>query len=167
MRSPVIRCLVFALTAFSRAGFPLVERGDLVDLPEIADLDRRLPSVADRDGESLVFQNFLERVERLGSGAHALGEVVKLHGQFGRREVDADVLLAGNSERGVLLVVVLNLKGSAVRNQSAVRKTDAEGRADLSAFYSERVVILTVYSARKDKIILKDLKSLASNHVNC
>ena len=77
------------------------------------------------------------------------------------------MLLAGDSERGVLLVVVLNLKGSAVRDQCAVRKTDAEGRADLSAFYSERVVILTVYSARKDKIILKDLKSLASNNVIC
>ena len=95
------------------------------------------------------------------------GYCVSVWREGGGERGHADVLLAGDSERGVLLVVVLNLKGSAVRNQCAVRKTDAECRADLSAFYSERVVILTVYSAGEDKTILKDLKSLASNHVDC
>jgi hypothetical protein len=79
---------------------------------------------------------------------HALGEIVELHGELGGREVDADVLLAGDGERGVLLVVVLHLKRRAVRDQRAVGQTDAEGGADLGAFDRERIVIITFRTGR-------------------
>jgi hypothetical protein len=58
------------------------------------------------------------------------------------------MLLAGDGERGVLLVVILNLERSAVRDQSAVGQTDAEGRADLRAFNGKRVVIIVFKADR-------------------
>jgi hypothetical protein len=59
-------------------------------------------------------------------------------------EVDADVLLAGNRQRGVLLVVVLNLQGGTVGHQSAIRQTNPQGRADLGTFNSKAVVVLFI-----------------------
>jgi len=79
---------------------------------------------------------------------HALGKVVELHGEFGRRKVHADVLLVVDGERGELLVVVLNLKGGTVGDQSAVGQTDAEGRTDLGAFDSETIIIVLFNAAR-------------------
>ena len=84
----------------------------------------------------------------------ALSEVVQLHRQLGGREVDADVLLAGDRERGILLVVVLDLKRRAVRDQSAVGQADAEGRADLGALYSKRVIVLPINSAGQHEVVL-------------
>ena len=97
---------------------------------------------------------------------HALCEVVELHGEFGRREVHTDVLLAGNRQRGELLVVVLHLERSAIGHQRTVGQTDAEGGADLRAFDGEAVVVLAVDVAGEDEVVLKDLQGLPGDHVD-
>ena len=76
------------------------------------------------------------------------------------------MLLVVDRERGELLVVVLHLKRSTVRDQSAVGQTDAEGRTDLGAFDSEAVVVLTVHVAGDHQVVLKDFESLAGDHVD-
>ena len=76
------------------------------------------------------------------------------------------MFLRGDGQGRVLLVVVLNLKRSAVRDQSAVGQADAEGRADLSAFNGERVVVLAVYVAGDDQVVLKDFERLPGDHVD-
>ena len=97
---------------------------------------------------------------------NAFGEVVQLHGQFGRRKVHTDVLLAGNRQRGELFVVVLHLQRRAVGHQSAVWQTDTQGGADLRAFDGKAVVVLAVHGAGDHKVVLEDFESLPGDHVN-
>ena len=98
---------------------------------------------------------------------NALCEIVKLHGQFSRCEVDADVLLAGNGQRCELFVVILYLKGCAVSYKRTVWKTDTQGRANFSTFNSEAVVVLAVYVTCEYEVVLQNFQSLPRNHVNC
>ena len=93
-------------------------------------------------------------------------EVVQLHGQFSRGEVDTDVLLACDRQRGELLVVVLDLQGGAIGHQSAVGQTDAQGGADLRTFNGERVVVLAVDVAGEHQVVLENFESLPGDHVN-
>ena len=76
------------------------------------------------------------------------------------------MLLVGHGERGVLLVVVLNLKGGAVGHQSAVRQTDTQGGANLGTFHGERVVVGAVYVTGEYQFVLENSESLTGNHVN-
>ena len=94
-------------------------------------------------------------------------EVVQLHGQFSRGEVDTDVLLACDRQRGELLVVVLDLQGGAIGHQSAVGQTDAQGGADLCTFNGERVVVLAVDVASENKVVFQDFQTLPGYHINC
>ena len=96
---------------------------------------------------------------------YTLCEVIQLHGEFCGGEVDADVLLVSNRQRGELLVVVLNLQGGTVSYQSAVWKTDTERRTDFSAFNGERIVVLAVYVAGDHQVVLQDLEGLTGDHV--
>jgi hypothetical protein len=50
----------------------------------------------------------------------------------------------GNRQRGVLLVVVLNLQRGTVGHQSAIRQTNPQGRADLGTFNGKAVVVLFI-----------------------
>ena len=93
-------------------------------------------------------------------------EVVQLHGQFSRGEVDTDVLLACDRQRGELLVVVLDLQGGAIGHQSTVGQTNAQGGADLRTFNGERVVVLAVDVAGEHQVVLENFESLPSDHVN-
>ena len=95
-----------------------------------------------------------------------LCEVVQLHGQFSGCEVDTDVLLAGDSQSGELFVVVLNLQGGTVSDQSAVGQTDTQCRTDLGTFNSEAVVVLAVHVAGDHQVVLEDFERLAGDHVN-
>ncbi|OBQ36114.1 MAG: hypothetical protein AN484_25880, partial [Aphanizomenon flos-aquae WA102] len=97
---------------------------------------------------------------------HTLCEIVQLHGQLSGGEVHADVLLAGDSQGGELLVVVLNLQGGTVSHQSAVGQTDTQGRTNLGTFNSKAVVVLTVHVTGDHKVVFKDFQSLACDHVN-
>ena len=97
---------------------------------------------------------------------HALREVVQLQGQFGGREVDADVLLRGDRQGRELLVVVLHLQGGAVRHQRAIRQADTQRGADLGAFDGERVVVLAVDVAGQNEVVLQDLQGLPGDHVD-
>ena len=97
---------------------------------------------------------------------HTFCEVVQLHRQFCRREVDADVLLRRHRQGRVLFVVVLHLKGSAVSHQRAIRQADAEGGADLGAFDGKAVVVLAVDVAGQHQVVLEDLQGLPGDHVD-
>ena len=77
------------------------------------------------------------------------------------------MLLGRNSQGGELLVVVLNLKRSAVGDKSAIRKADTQRGADLRAFNSKAVIVLAVHVTRKHQVVLKDLQSLSGDHVDC
>ena len=94
-------------------------------------------------------------------------EVIQLHGEFGRGEVYANVLLVGDRQGRGLLVVVLNLQGGTVRHQSTVRQADTQGRTNLGTFNSEAVVVLTVNVTGKNQIVLQNLESFPGDHINC
>ena len=76
------------------------------------------------------------------------------------------MLLAGNSQSGVLFIVVLNLQGGTVGHQSAVGQTDTQGRTNLGTFDSEAVVVLTVYVASEHQVVLEDFEGFPGDHVN-
>ena len=94
-------------------------------------------------------------------------KVVQLHGQFSRGEVDTDVLLACNRQRGELLVVVLHLQGGAIGHQSTVGQTNAQGGADLRTFNGERVVVLAINISSKNQVVFQDFQTLPGYHINC
>ena len=76
------------------------------------------------------------------------------------------MLLVGDSQSGELFVVVLNLQGGSVSDQSAVRQANTQRRTDLSAFNSKAVVVLTVHVTGDYQVVLKNFESLPGNHVN-
>ena len=97
---------------------------------------------------------------------HAISEVVQRQGHLGRGEVDADVLLRSNRQRGELLLHLLHLQRSTVGDQRAIRQADAQRVADLGAFDGERIVVLTIHVAGDDQIVLQDLQRLVGDHVD-
>ena len=84
---------------------------------------------------------------------HALCEVIQLHRQFGTGEVNTNVLLGRNGQRGELLVIVLHLQSGTVSHQCAIRQANTQGRTDLGTFNSKAVIVLTVYVAGKDEVV--------------
>ena len=76
------------------------------------------------------------------------------------------MLLRINAERRKLLVVVLHLQRSAVRDQRAVRQADTQRGANFGTFGSKTVVILPVDIARDNQVVLENFESLPGNHVN-
>jgi hypothetical protein len=76
------------------------------------------------------------------------------------------VLLVGNSQSGELLVVVLNLQGGTVSNQSAVGQTDTQCGANFGTFNGEAVVVLAVHVTGQNQVIFQDLKGFPCDHVN-
>ena len=76
------------------------------------------------------------------------------------------MLLAGDSQGGELFVVVLNLQGGTVSDQSAVGQANTQSRTDLGTTDSEAVVVLTVYVAGKHQVVFENLKRFARDHVD-
>ena len=97
---------------------------------------------------------------------HTFREVVQLHGEFGRGEVDADMLLGSHGQRGVLLIIVLHLQGGAVSHQSAIRQTDTQRGTNLRAFNGERIVVLAVNVTGEHQVVLKDFESFPGDHID-
>ena len=106
-----------------------------------------VPKGPELDGYFVVRRNFFLGGE-IKHGGWETNDVQRLfrkdQGRYAEREVHADVLLVGNGQRGELFVVILHLKGSAVRDQRAVGQTDTQGRTDLGTFNSKAVVVLAV-----------------------
>jgi hypothetical protein len=76
------------------------------------------------------------------------------------------MLLRVNGQGRELLVVVLNLQGSTVGDQGAIRQTDTQRGSDLGAFYGKRIVILPISIAGDYKVILQNLKRFSCYHVD-
>ena len=98
---------------------------------------------------------------------HTFCKVIQLHCQFGRGKVNADVLLAGNRQRGVLLVVVLNLQGGSISHQCTVRQADTQSGTNFCAFNCEAVIVLTIHVAGQNQVVFENLKRFTRDHVDC
>ena len=86
-----------------------------------------MPTLLPTDAKTLATSASIEEASWLIRGfRNPIRKVVQLHTQFSRGEVDADMLLGGNGQGGVLLVVILRLQGGTVGNQNAIRQADTQ-----------------------------------------